>query len=330
VRSGLEAPPTTENEDELWLAALPLRIVVKLQSLVRRNHARNLMVRHCMDKGVMLALAGTTNGRSGWYEFNDKSANTVLVSRFTVNALGNWELVEGPFLKKLYFEAKRIKSHAVELQQANQAMQVVKGKRAAKEEKEKATKEEKEKAAKEEKEKVVKEEKEKAAKEEKEKVAKEEKEKVAKEEKEKAGKEAKEKAAKGEKEKVNGKRAEQKGAVAIQSSVRQRQAKQNVQQRRHRMNTVVKMVTQVQSSFRRLKARRQVVAQLQFAGLLLAMPGTIGGRSGWYEFRDGGKDMVARFDISPEGDWELAEGPITKQAQREAKQLKGLSDSGRK
>jgi hypothetical protein len=61
------------------------------------------------------------------------------------------------------------------------------------------------------------------------------------------------------------------------------------------------------------------VQQLQKEGILLALPGTVGGTSGWYEFQDGEADMVARFDISPDGEWTLAEGPLTKKALQERK-----------
>jgi hypothetical protein len=86
-----------------------LKAVVKLQSLVRRSHARKVMVAHAKGQGVMLALAGTINGKSGWYEFRDGATGAAMVARFAVNRVRNWELTEGPIVKGVYFTAKRTK-----------------------------------------------------------------------------------------------------------------------------------------------------------------------------------------------------------------------------
>ena len=50
---------------------------------------------------------------------------------------------------------------------------------------------------------------------------------------------------------------------------------------------------------------------------ILAMPGTVQGQSGWYEFEHEGELMAVKYDVQVDADadadeWVQAEGPLTK------------------
>jgi hypothetical protein len=77
---------------------------------------------------------------------------------------------------------------------------------------------------------------------------------------------------------------------------------------------MARAVTKFQSHLRRVRARKQLVLLMQEEECLLAMPGTVQGRSGWYEYDEAGEAMVARFDIADdangESQWSLVKGPM--------------------
>jgi hypothetical protein len=53
-------------------------------------------------------------------------------------------------------------------------------------------------------------------------------------------------------------------------------------------------------------------------GTLLSLPGTVQGKSGWYEY----EDKCIRYDVSADGAWDQKEGPVTKQAWKEKTRAK--------
>jgi hypothetical protein len=61
-----------------------------------------------------------------------------------------------------------------------------------------------------------------------------------------------------------------------------------------------------------------MVAYAEEKGVLLAMPGTVGGQSGWYEYTEGGEEMFAKFDVAASGEWMLLEGPMKRRAWKAA------------
>merc|ERR1711998_680713 len=91
---------------------------------------------------------------------------------------------------------------------------------------------------------------------------------------------------------------------------------------------MVRAVTMFQAMHRRIKARKDLVLQMQDQECLLAMPGTIQGRSGWYEYDEDGEAMVAQFDIGvaedgdeSEPEWTLVKGPMKLNSYTEALQI---------
>ena len=82
------------------------------------------------------------------------------------------------------------------------------------------------------------------------------------------------------------------------------------------------MLTNVQSLVRRQDARRFLVETYANEGLLLALPGTIQNRSGWYEVPPDEAaapqtgTRAARFEVTGTGEWLRLEGPISKAAWR--------------
>jgi hypothetical protein len=63
---------------------------------------------------------------------------------------------------------------------------------------------------------------------------------------------------------------------------------------------VVKAVVKLQASVRRSRARKAMVAYMQANGTLLSMPGTVQGKSGWYEYNDNGALVVVKYDVTEE------------------------------
>jgi hypothetical protein len=84
---------------------------------------------------------------------------------------------------------------------------------------------------------------------------------------------------------------------------------------------LVKAITKMQAIVRRQRARREAVALCaKKSGMLLALPGTIQGESGWYESGASGDGkafkkvpaMIVQYKVSEEGDWIVVEPPITR------------------
>jgi hypothetical protein len=84
---------------------------------------------------------------------------------------------------------------------------------------------------------------------------------------------------------------------------------------------VVRAVTRMQANFRRAQARVQLAGYLQSKGTLLAMLGTVQGKSGWYEVIIEGAPKVVKYFIMQDGSWELRAGPLTKEAYAEAREM---------
>ena len=74
-----------------------------LQALVRRQDARRFLVETYANEGLLLALPGTIQNRSGWYEVPPDEAvppqTPTRVVRFEVTDSGEWLRVEGPISK---------------------------------------------------------------------------------------------------------------------------------------------------------------------------------------------------------------------------------------
>ena len=67
---------------------------------------------------------------------------------------------------------------------------------------------------------------------------------------------------------------------------------------------------QLQAVVRGRRARADVVREIQQHGTLLAMPGTVQGQSGWYQMVHQGQDLVIKFVIDAEGQWQKKDGPF--------------------
>jgi hypothetical protein len=270
----LQGPLTPEDYKEVvmqrTLYMTVAHAVVRLQGNIRRAQARRAVMRHLQEnEDTLLAMCGTVQGRSGWYEMlvEEKNADeeekseeegegkvakvakqppTTMVVRYEVLGDGEWELKEGPMRKHLYYEA----------------------------------------------------------------VA------MVKERKEKAAKKAAMKAAETAK-------AEAAERIGVQRADTGKRPLSEVEV----SMTVARAVVKMQAGIRRTQARKWLMRHLQEQrDTVLAMNGTVQGRSGWYEFivDDGGigATMVVRYDISANNDWLLKEGPFKKQLYLEAVSMK--------
>jgi hypothetical protein len=81
---------------------------------------------------------------------------------------------------------------------------------------------------------------------------------------------------------------------------------------RTKLQSAAQAVTKFQALMRMHKARKDLVVDMQLRDTLLAMPGTIQGRSGWYEYEYLGEHMVIRYEIDEEDGWVQDEGPLKK------------------
>jgi hypothetical protein len=184
--------------------------VIKLQAHVRRTRVRKEMLAHADASDTILAMPGTVQGSSGWYEF--ESSGISLVVKYRVTGDRQWVLDKGPMKKNVYYEAVNI--------------------------------------------------------------------------------------------------------------VRRRQGKAPIAPNERKRSdfsagvAVIGAVVKVQACVRRKKARKRVMAMVQKQGGTLAMPGTIQGKGGWYQYVGGqGVTNFVKFDIagtSPNENWEMIEGPFTK------------------
>jgi hypothetical protein len=84
--------------DQVQAGLAILVAAVKLQAIIRRNQARKIQVIALSQDGRLLAMPGTTQGRSGWYEFYREE--TPMVAQFSVSVEGDWELLSGGAMTK--------------------------------------------------------------------------------------------------------------------------------------------------------------------------------------------------------------------------------------
>jgi hypothetical protein len=104
------------------------------QAIARQLQARKALVLWGMQEGgTVLAMPGTIQNQSGWYEMYEDGASVCMQLRVTKN--GGWEVVRGPLSKAAYNEAKGAhkqweqRNHsAVEAQAASEAAVVVQSK----------------------------------------------------------------------------------------------------------------------------------------------------------------------------------------------------------
>lgn len=92
---GVEADMKTSADvdadaDEVEAAREMNRGAVKVQSLARARRDRKMLVKQLNDSGTLLAMPGTVQGRSGWYEYGDQSLE------YEVSSGGEWLQVRGP------------------------------------------------------------------------------------------------------------------------------------------------------------------------------------------------------------------------------------------
>jgi hypothetical protein len=129
MRATTDTMPTQGPEDRRRsrahstdIAIMIARVAIKFRALYRRVQAKQqaAMTARANDhghseegflQGGLLALRGTEQGRSGWYEAHDKQGELHL-SRWEIER-GSWELVEGPVKKKYYLEACALKGNAL-------------------------------------------------------------------------------------------------------------------------------------------------------------------------------------------------------------------------
>jgi hypothetical protein len=88
------------------------------------------------------------------------------------------------------------------------------------------------------------------------------------------------------------------------------------------MQAVSRGATRLQANWRRIQARKAMIAHAATQNTVLAMPGTIQGHSGWYEFDEGTTRFVVAYEVTAVGAWEVKSGPTKKEAWVEAKTLK--------
>jgi hypothetical protein len=243
-----------------------MRMVMELQAAARKHSARREAVALAKKRGLMLALPGTKQGFSGWYEWSER--DTRMVAKFQIdNSKGEaaparlgiavtgsegWRLLQGPMQRRYYDEAVRLQKMALEsYSDGNRARPTRTAPRSA-----------------------------------------------------------------------------PTAPAARRTSVT------NVGL------LVMRAVVRLQASVRRGRARRLALEHAERQGVgLLAMPGTVQGGSGWYQYREEGtddhsgtpgaknpgRDMLAQFHVYEDVDkcrYHLIQGPITPAQFHEAQLLK--------
>jgi hypothetical protein len=83
---------------------------VKFQANWRRIQARTAMIAHAAEQNTLLSMPGTIQGRSGWYEFDEKGERFVVA--YNVTEAGAWEVQKGPMKKNFWLEAKQLKAES--------------------------------------------------------------------------------------------------------------------------------------------------------------------------------------------------------------------------
>jgi hypothetical protein len=181
--------------------------LVKVQAYGRRIAVRALQVQIMHKKGIMAAMPGTIQNKSGWYEYM-KDGKTMAV-HWRVDDDGAWHLLSGPVDKRLWTVSQQ---------------------------------------------------------------------------------------------------KEEGAAVAIQAKLRQRKAVQGVASKRVDI-VFMGIVGKMQAMVRSRLARARVVQLMSTKGGCAAMPGTVQGRSGFYEYMQGMDARIAQFGVTETGGWKLLEGP---------------------
>jgi hypothetical protein len=74
----------------------PMESIMKLQAGARRLKARRSLVRLMQREGTMLAMNGTVQGASGWYELEVQDREGWYAVKYEVDADENWTCVKGP------------------------------------------------------------------------------------------------------------------------------------------------------------------------------------------------------------------------------------------
>merc|ERR1711988_1442883 len=96
---------------------------------------------------------------------------------------------------------------------------------------------------------------------------------------------------------------------AIKKSLNRRQQQKVQQEQKQKQNhATAKVAIVLQSLYRAKQGRKKAVEMVNDLGTLLARPGTIQGRSGWYEYQE----KCLRYDVSGD-EWIQKEGPISVQ-----------------
>jgi hypothetical protein len=184
--------------------------LVKMQAYGRRIAVRSMQVKLLAVKGIMAAMPGTIQNKSGWYEYykDDKA----LVVHWRVDEQGAWHLLSGPIEKRLWTEWQQQEADA---------------------------------------------------------------------------------------------------AVVIQSKLRQRVGAQGAKTKRGEI-AFLGIVAKMQAMVRARLARVRVVKIVSAKGGCSAMPGTVQGNNGFYEYLVGTETQIAHFGVTDSGGWELLEGPWTR------------------
>jgi hypothetical protein len=97
--------PARERRLSLSTNLVIVNAVIKMQANLRRSQARKALMRYLQDhEDTCLAMAGTIQGQSGWYEFLSPDGTTMVV-QYKVNEGGEWKRKMGPMRKHVYQEA---------------------------------------------------------------------------------------------------------------------------------------------------------------------------------------------------------------------------------
>jgi hypothetical protein len=245
-----------ERQRNLKVSMLAL---VKMQGMVRRLNARRLVVAMAAEKGTLLAMPGSIQGESGWYE-----GESGHVSEFEVTKRGEW-LCVGEAMEGHAWAAMMRKKRRDELQRTK-AEERRKGGLLSDFERMKA----RQRALLED------------------------------------GKDKK------ADPKLTRKRsADGKGPNSMYY------LPTLIWKDTEEARVLMKSLIKIQAIIRRQRARREAVALAQKRGMMLALPGTIQGESGWYESGatgdgKGGESaaMIVQYKVSEEGDWEVVGKPV--------------------
>jgi hypothetical protein len=94
-------PVVVEHTVDRTDAALDAtRAAIKIQSIVRQSLTRLAVIDAMQDQGTILAMPGTIQNQSGWYEVNQNGIRMVAqLRRKSLHMEDSWELIQGPVPK---------------------------------------------------------------------------------------------------------------------------------------------------------------------------------------------------------------------------------------